>query len=294
MQFVVMDLEWNGAYCRQTHGYFNEIIEIGAVRLDEKLQPSGEFHAVIRPQVSAELSSIVRDLTSITPEQLEKEGVPFPTAMEKLQEWLHSRDAVILTWSTTDLLVMMENCRYYYEDDRLPFLERYADLQVYSQQRMGVGTAQQIALGKACELLGIDEDGADLHRALDDSRLSARILQRIYEADSFAEAVREADGEFYDRIHFKTSIISDIDSPLIKRSALQFHCPSCNRNMRRTGEWRFRSRAFCADFLCRGCGKTYSGRVQFKLKYDGVEIKRRLAEQIPPEEKTAEGENADG
>ena len=154
MQFVVMDLEWNGAYCRQTHGYFNEIIEIGAVRLDEKLQPSGEFHAVIRPQ---------------------------------LQEWLHSRDAVILTWSTTDLLVMMENCRYYYEDDRLPFMERYADLQVYSQQRMGVGTAQQIALGKACELLGIDEDGADLHRALDDSRLSARILQRIYEADSFAE-----------------------------------------------------------------------------------------------------------
>ena len=85
MQFVVMDLEWNGAYCRQTHGYFNEIIEIGAVRLDEKLQPSGEFHAVIRPQVSAELSSIVRDLTSITPEELEKEGVPFPSAMENLQ-----------------------------------------------------------------------------------------------------------------------------------------------------------------------------------------------------------------
>lgn len=34
MRFVVMDLEWNGAYCRQTRGYFNEIIEIGAVRLD--------------------------------------------------------------------------------------------------------------------------------------------------------------------------------------------------------------------------------------------------------------------
>jgi len=147
MQFVVMDLEWNGAYCRQTHGYFNEIIEIGAVRLDEKLQPSGEFHAVIRPQVSAELSSIVRDLTSITPEELEKEGVPFPTAMEKLQEWLHSRDAVILTWSTTDLLVMMENCRYYYEDDRLPFMERYADLQVYSQHGRGNSSADRFGKG---------------------------------------------------------------------------------------------------------------------------------------------------
>ena len=72
MRFVVMDLEWNGAYCRQTRGYFNEIIEIGAVRLDGGLRPDGEFHAVIRPQVSSELSSIVRDLTSITPEELEK------------------------------------------------------------------------------------------------------------------------------------------------------------------------------------------------------------------------------
>mgnify|MGYP001633656452 CR=1 FL=1 len=72
MRFVVMDLEWNGAYCRQTRGYFNEIIEIGAVRLDGGLRPDGEFHAVIRPQVSSELSSIVRDLTSITPEELEE------------------------------------------------------------------------------------------------------------------------------------------------------------------------------------------------------------------------------
>ena len=88
MRFVVMDLEWNGAYCRQTRGYFNEIIEIGAVRLDGGLRPDGEFHAVIRPQVSSELSSIVRDLTSITPEELEEQGKPFPAAMEEWIEWI--------------------------------------------------------------------------------------------------------------------------------------------------------------------------------------------------------------
>lgn len=293
MRFVVMDLEWNGAYCRQTRGYFNEIIEIGAVRLDGGLRPDGEFHAVIRPQVSSELSSIVRDLTSITPEELEEQGKPFPTAMEEWIEWIGDEETVILTWSTTDLLVMMENCRYYYDDDRLPFMERYADLQAYCQQRMGVGTAQQVALNKACDMLGISEDGAELHRALDDSRLSGRILQRVYEPDSFAEAVREADQEFYDRLHFKTTVISDIDSPLVKRSELQFRCPFCNRNMRRSGEWRFRSRAFCAEFLCRGCGRTFTGRAQFKLKFDGVEIKRRLVERIPSQP-DKEGEAADG
>lgn len=138
--------------------------------------------------------------------------------------------------------------------------------------------------------MGISEEGAALHRALDDSRLSGRILQRVYECDSFVEAVRQADQEFYDRLHFKTSIISDIDSPLIKRSELQFRCPFCNRSMRRAGEWRFRSRAFCAEFLCRGCGRTFIGRAQFKLKFDGVEIKRRLVERVQPDK---EGKTAD-
>ena len=26
MQYIVLDLEWNGAYSKQAHGYFNEII----------------------------------------------------------------------------------------------------------------------------------------------------------------------------------------------------------------------------------------------------------------------------
>lgn len=70
MQYIVMDLEWNGGYSRKAHGYFNEIIEVGAVRLDESLQVIDRFHAAIRPVVSRKLSDIVTDLTNITPEEL--------------------------------------------------------------------------------------------------------------------------------------------------------------------------------------------------------------------------------
>lgn len=90
------------------------------------------------------------------------------------------------------------------------------------------------------------------------------------------------DDAFYDRITFKTVIIRDIDSPLVKRSELQFRCEDCGRNLRRVGEWKFRNRAFCADFLCRGCGREYTGRAQFKLKYEGVEVKRRLLDRPNP------------
>lgn len=43
MQYIVADLEWNGAFSKKAHGYFNEIIEIGAVKLDSQLQPAGGF-----------------------------------------------------------------------------------------------------------------------------------------------------------------------------------------------------------------------------------------------------------
>ena len=34
MNIVILDLEWNGAYSRRLHGFINEIIEFGAVKLD--------------------------------------------------------------------------------------------------------------------------------------------------------------------------------------------------------------------------------------------------------------------
>ena len=127
-----------------------------------------------------------------------------------------------------------------------------------------------------------------LHRALDDSKLTAAILQKVYEKESFVTAIMPVNEEFYKRITFKTTIIKDLDDPLVKRSELCFNCPDCGQNMKRKGTWRFRSRAFCAEFSCRRCAKKYNGRVQFKLKYEGVEVKKKLNEILPKTVDTAE------
>ena len=73
MQFIVADLEWNGAYSRKAHGYFNEIIEICAVKLNEAMELTSRFHALIKPVVSRKLSEVVTGLTSITAEELDEE-----------------------------------------------------------------------------------------------------------------------------------------------------------------------------------------------------------------------------
>ena len=291
MNYIVIDLEWNGSWSKKAHGYFNEIIEVGAVKVNEQMEILDEFRAAIKPVVSKKLSSIVTDLTNITAEELE-DGTTFTGMMRQLSRWIGTDDSVVLTWSTTDLLVLMENCRYFYGRQEIPFLKNYIDFQVYAQQQMGVDMAQQLGLARAGEMLGIPEDDMSLHRALDDSRLTAAILQKVYDHESFVVAILPVNQEFYERITFKTTIIKDLDDPLVKRSELCFNCPECGQNMKRKGSWRFRSRAFCAEFSCRRCEKKYTGRVQYKLKYEGVEVKKKLNEIVPKTAETTETESA--
>jgi len=292
MQYIVIDLEWNGSYSKKAHGYFNEIIEVGAVKVNENMQILDEFRSAIKPVVSKKLSSIVTDLTNITAEELE-DGTTFAGMMRQLSRWMGTEPSVVLTWSTTDLLVLMENCRFFYGRQEIPFLQNYMDFQVYAQQRMCVDTSQQLGLARAGEMLDIPEDDMSLHRALDDSRLTAAILQKVYDADSFTAAIWTVDNEFYKRITFKTTIIKDLDDPRVKRSELCFNCPDCGQNMKRKGSWRFRSRAFCAEFMCRRCEKKYTGRVQYRLKYEGVEVKKKLNEILPKtDENTVTAEEA--
>ncbi|MDD2362033.1 MAG: exonuclease domain-containing protein [Oscillospiraceae bacterium] len=289
MTYIILDLEWNGAYSKRARGYFNEIIEIGAVKMDESLTQKDTFHAVIRPVVSRKLSSIVKDLTGIEAAELE-EGRSFPRAISQLNKWISDPEAVVMTWSKTDLLVLLENCRYFLKEDRIPFINYYADLQAYCQSRMDIGSSQQIGLGKVIEFFGLNGEELAMHRALDDSIMSGKVFAHIFEPESFRLHIKKTDDEFYGRLQFKTSIISDINDDHVNKSDFRFRCEACNKRLRRTSKWIFRSRAFCADFVCRSCNRKYSARVQVKMKYDGAETNRKLVIRPDEQNKTQDEE----
>lgn len=58
MNIVILDLEWNGAYSRRLHGFINEIIEFGAVKLDAQLNITDRFSCFVKPQVTKKISAI--------------------------------------------------------------------------------------------------------------------------------------------------------------------------------------------------------------------------------------------
>ena len=57
MYYIIMDLEWNNAYMKSAQKFVNEIIEIGAVKLDEDLQQISTFSELIKPKISKILNS---------------------------------------------------------------------------------------------------------------------------------------------------------------------------------------------------------------------------------------------
>ncbi len=292
MKYIVTDLEWNGAFSKKAHGYFNEIIDVGAVAFDENMCELGTFHKTINPVVSKKLSSVVKELTHITQEELEEHGGTFDSVMAAFAAWA-GEDAVLLTWSNTDVLVLMENFTFFKKKPRIPFMAYYADIQPYCQQRMGVDTSQQMGLSRACEQLDISAEDSALHRALDDARLTAKVFARLYDKATFLPFIRKADEEFYARMLFKPTYIVDIDSPLIKRSDLCFACEHCGKNLHRKTKWGVRGKQFIAEFVCRTCKKTFTARVQYKQTFDGIVVKRRLREKLPPAEKEQEASQSE-
>ncbi|MBE6793128.1 MAG: exonuclease domain-containing protein [Ruminococcaceae bacterium] len=283
MTFVIVDLEWNGAWSKAAHGYFNEIIEIGAVKLGTDLTEQGRFNAVIRPQVSKKLSSIVTDLTNITDEELAS-GTSFHKAMAALHRFVGDGETALVTWSNTDLLVLMEDCRFFYKDEQLPFFTHYADVQAFCQKKLHIDAAHQPSLSSICEQLGIEEEGFSLHRAPDDAVLTAQVFCRLYSKEAFAPYLRKLDRDFYARLRFKPTPISDPKSTLIPKDAWKFDCPDCAQPLRTARKWFYRGRAFCADMTCTRCKKVFSARVQGRILYDGPEIRRKLIEKVPKEE----------
>lgn len=276
MNIIILDLEWNTAYCRKREKFVNEIIEFGAVRLGHRLGEADRFQAFVKSSLSKKLRGRVKELTHITNEELRDQGRPFAEVMEQFSRWA-GRHSVILTWSTTDIFTLLDNCRTFLNLETIPFLDKYADLQKYVQDCVGQGKSRQLGLSAAAELLGIDPAEFDTHRAADDSRLSAEILRACYDEKRFKASIQNArDPEFFARMTFKPVVLNNLKDPLIDRNDMTFRCEKCGALLRRRSRWSFKSKYFHADLYCRACDRQYKGRVQFKKLYDSVVVRKVL------------------
>ena len=123
-------MEWNQAAdpkTKEENQLIFEIIEIGAVKLNEEKKQIASFHELIRPQVFHRMHQITGELIHLKMEQLENCRT-FTEVAKDFLEWC-GEDYVFCTWGNLDLLELQRNMDYY----QMPPLSdkplRYYDVQ---------------------------------------------------------------------------------------------------------------------------------------------------------------------
>ena len=274
MHYIIMDLEWNNAYVHRTKSFMNEIIEVGAVMLNDNLEKIGEFSCFVKSRIGKKIRSNIKKLTHITNDDV-RNGDPFETAMKKFESWIGDEENVILTWGNSDIRVIIENFRLLTGNNTVPFLKNYTDIQRYFQIKKNIPTEKQLGLFNAAEEVGMDPNSFSHHRALDDSLLTAECFRRVY-SDDFESYIQPCDRKFYEKLFFKPHAVSNINSPLVDKSLLSYTCEECGVKGKLIKNWRYSNQYFRAVYICPQCEKKVRVAVRFKKYYDSLDTRKTV------------------
>jgi len=180
MRYVVVDLEWNQAMSSKSEVFDllpihlrGEIIQIGAVKLDEELLPGDEFKADIRPVYFRKMHHKVKKLTGFDKERL-SQGLSFGEAFDQFMRWC-GQDCVFLTWGYDDFGVMEQNLIIH--DMDIDWMGRWINLQLIYNVQTG-GDKNQKSLAAAMEHFGIDQTRT-AHDALGDAYNTALVCSKL-------------------------------------------------------------------------------------------------------------------
>ena len=290
MNYIVVDLEWNQAMSSKS-SVFNklpiklrgEIIEIGAVKLDENMQPADEFTIDVKPVYFKRMHYKVKKLTGFDKERLAK-GYSFRDAFEKFREWC-GEDVTFLTWGCDDRGIMEQNIIIH--DLDWDWISDWINLQlIYNMQTDG--DKNQKSLATAMEHFNIEQTRV-AHDALGDAYNTALVCTKLDIAQGLAQ-YEDASRMLSLHTHKQQSGENKGPEPLehlvfpgyISKSEafadselINLPCPDCSKELScqrwiNQGDQRYMNIYSCPD-----CG-SYLLRLKFRKHEDNTWAANRL------------------
>ncbi len=221
MNYIIFDLEWN--QCGSESEILTdpvclpgEIIEIGAVKLDDSFQKVDELRLYIKPQYYTKLHRRIVTLTGIRDKCLAEQGLPFPQAYEKFRAFC-GEEYSFMTWSTSDLPILVDNMLLHGIDvSDLP--DTYDLQRIFCNEIMRF--SRRMSLDDALKVL--NEKGDTAHDALNDSRNTALVCNHL--------DLEEYAGEYVSRAFAEQPLKTVYESPkaaLADGALRQYQCPWC-------------------------------------------------------------------
>lgn len=276
MNYIILDLEWNTAYSKTLGQFINEIIEFGAVKLNENLEIIDSFSSFVKPQIEKKLRSRVKTLTNITNQDVEN-AETFKTVCDRFTKWIgDTEESVIMSWGEMDIRALMSNCNYFYGDFVVPFVKYYMDLQAYFMLMKGLPKGNQIGLSNAATMIDLNPDEFVHHRALNDSELSAICFKAVFDEGSLKKSVITCDSDFYKRILFKPYYVTDINDKLVDKTMFCCKCLECGEQANQIKDWTSRNNSFSSLYYCKNCKIKYRVSIQFRKTYSQLNAKKTV------------------
>ncbi len=249
--YVVFDLEWNqspNGKADSIEEFPFEIIEIGAMKLDEEFHMIDEFHRLIRPQVYKQMHYAISEVTHMDMEELQVHGQDFATAAQDFLEWCGT-DAIYCTWGSMDLTELQRNLKYFKIENVFPYPLYYYDVQkLYG---MFYKDGLRPSLDTAVEERQLTEERS-FHRALDDAYYTSKVLKQLikdhgsdkpltYISVDYYRLPRDKSEEIYiqfpDYSKYVTRIFPCRDEAMKEKAVAGMKCYKCKRNLRKKIRW---------------------------------------------------------
>ncbi len=248
MNYIVLDLEWNqspyGKSGEQKSLPF-EILEIGAIKLDENREYVDRYEGIVRPQVYKELHFETQKIINTELSEYTKHGRIFSVVAREFLRWCGD-DVMFCTWGTLDLTELQRNMKYYGISYLLKGPIRYYDVQkLFSYAYEDRKTRR--TLEYAVELLRIPQT-EPFHRAVHDAFYTAKIFQQInmlefsvfYSIDAY-ETPKTQEEEIYAYYDNYSKYISrEFDSKeevMAEKAVNSYRCSICGKNCRKRIRW---------------------------------------------------------
>lgn len=246
MDYIILDLEWNQSSTGKeeiSKILPFEIIEIGAVKLNNNREMIDEFSELIKPQVYHEMHHVTRKLIHLQMDQLEQ-GRLFPEVMEGFRNWC-GEDYIFCTWGPLDLIELQRNIKYYYLEPLADGPIKYLDVQkLFSIAYEDRKTRR--TLEYAIDFLKIEKD-IPFHRAFSDAYYTAKVLscleEQIFSNVSFDvfHLPKNKESEihviFKDYAKYISRGFSDKAEAIADKTVTATKCYLCHRGLRKKIRW---------------------------------------------------------